>query len=232
MKVLRRKFDDNVTALSILERILREGNRFVVASIPAQAVVNQTLASQSVETALKEVTTPVLIATGEDMVNGLAERHMSKGRPVSNIQHTESRSLARLEDMVLDQFASIYGTSEEPVFSLLGNAGPKTKSGPATKVLVVIRTVVNRSISKAYYGTAFRISVERELAKRMAEPYVADDVALHATDLQVFTSPVAKFVRNGFEKHSLKKGKLHRHRNLLNIAVVGDKTKAEDWFLP
>lgn len=51
-------------------------------------------------------------------------------------------------------------TGTEAVLRLFGDAEPATKSSPDSKVLSVIRTVVNRSVTKAFQSSASQTAVE------------------------------------------------------------------------
>lgn len=93
-----------------------------------------------------------------------------------------------------DQFASILATVQEAVLRLFGEAGRATESGPDSKVMAVIRAVINWSVARAFQSFAFQSAVERAGLKCLPELHAANDVVLCTIDLRLCTVPVAKFV--------------------------------------
>lgn len=91
----------------------------------------------------RKVATPVPRADCEETFDGLVDRLVSEERPASRILSTQSRSLAWLDDIVHDHFASIPSVVEDTAVLLLNDAGRATESRPDIEVLAEICTVVN-----------------------------------------------------------------------------------------
>lgn len=120
---------------------------------------------------------------------------------------------------------------EDIVVPLCGNAGRETQSSPDTNNLAVIRTVFIRSAAKVSQSSAFQIAVERAVRDFLAEPSVANYLESRTIDLPGFMVPVAKFIKDDFEKRVIENAELDGHRNVSNKAVVDHNTLAEDKFL-
>lgn len=113
----------------------------------------------------------------EETFDGIANRPVSEDRPASTIQLTLSRSSARLENTVHNQYASIRAVVDDTVLRLFDDARRAKESSTDTKALEVLRIVFNRSVAKAFQSSLFQSALERATQKCLAEPHVANDVA-------------------------------------------------------
>lgn len=93
----RRRLDEDVTEFSSPERILGHGRRIAFTSSATTLVGNPPITSQSLKAAIKEVTTPVPRAGGEDSFDGLPDRPVSEECPTLEIRPTQAPSLVDLE---------------------------------------------------------------------------------------------------------------------------------------
>lgn len=62
----------------------------------------------------------------------------------------------------------------------------------------------------------------------MVEQLVTNNVTTRTIDLQTFTLPVVKFVRNEVEMRSLEKAEMVRYQNMSNRSLKPRMTKAGD----
>lgn len=102
-----------------------------------------------------------------------------------------------------EQITSFPGVVGDAVVDLIGDAGRAIKSGPDSKVMAVLRTVVILSVAKGFQFSIWHTAVELAVKKCVAERHIADDLATRTIDLPAFIVPVAKFVKNKIEKRSL-----------------------------
>lgn len=186
----------------------------------------------SLETALEEEVTSVPRSHDEDKLYGLADRPVSEEHPTSTIWPTQSRSSARTENTIHDQFVSIPGVVKDSAVRRFGGSGRTTESRPATGFFSVIFTVINGSIAKTFQSSVFQSSVERAVQKCLADSKFTKVIKTRAVDLRTPIVSVVKFVRNVVEKRSVEKAEMDRNRNVSNKSVVGHKKKAEDELQP
>lgn len=144
------EFDKEVTMISSLKRILCHNCRIFSALNTTTAVGNPQIAPQLLEAALQEVATPILRAENEDTFDGLINRTVLEKRFVSRIWPTQSCSWGRQENTVREQITNILTLVEDAIVWPFGDAGRPTKSSPDTKILPVLQTVFNRSVSEAF----------------------------------------------------------------------------------
>lgn len=135
MLTLRRKCDDEVTAVSSPERIYRDGHRIAAAWNTAHIVVNLPIAAQSLKAALQEVATPPQRTQGEDTFSGIAYLPLSEDRLVRTTLPTLSILSAKLEDTIFEQITSILFSVENAVRCLFVAAGRATESTPDKNVI-------------------------------------------------------------------------------------------------
>lgn len=90
---------------------------------------------------------------------------------------------------------SILALAGDAVVQLLSKAGGGTESSPDTKLMSVIRTVVNRSVAKAFQSSAFQIAAKRAVQKRLAKLHVFNVLATLTVNALAFTVPVSSFAR-------------------------------------
>lgn len=121
---------------------------------------------------------------------------------------------------------------QDTIVWFFGDVGSATESSPDTKVMSVIRTVVNQSVAKAWQSSTFQTAMEKEVQKYLVEPHVVNDVATHTIDAPALVVPVAKFMKNEIEIRSLENAKMDQHRNISNKAGVHRKKMTEDKFSP
>lgn len=100
------------------------------------------------------------IAEDEDTFDSFANRPMSEKRLALRIGPTQARSSAKLENAMREQIASIPVSVEYAVLRLFCDAGCATESSSDTKVLSVIRTVVNTSVVKDFQSAASYTAVQ------------------------------------------------------------------------
>lgn len=86
----------------------------------------------------------------KDVIQGLADRPMSKEQTNFRIRLTLSCSSAKLEDREVEQIASRLAKVEDAVVQLSPFARQVAEAGQDTNVVAVIRTVVNGSVAKAF----------------------------------------------------------------------------------
>lgn len=97
-----------------------------------------------------------------------------------------SRTLARLEDTAPEEIASIPALMENAIVQPFSNEGRAIDSGLDTIVLPVIQTVVNRSVARAFQSSTFQTALNRAIQKYLAEPEVANKMAVRTIDTPVF----------------------------------------------
>lgn len=144
------RISGRITAVSNAVRILCDGRQMTSASSALYAVGCPSNEPQSLENALEKVATSVPKENDEDTFDGLNDRAVSEERPACRVQSPQSRSPAWRDDAVRSKFANISGVVDDSFVRLIGDLGRATDSSPDTKVLSVIRTVVNRSVRKPF----------------------------------------------------------------------------------
>lgn len=150
------------------------------------------LASQSLEAALEEVAVPIVRVDGKDALDGLPDRPASEEHLAYRIRPTQTGSLAGQENTVRGQIAIILALVGHAVVRLFVYAGRPTESSLDTKVMEVIRAVVNRLVSKAFQSSVFQNAVKRAVHNSLVGPHVTCDVTTRTIDLPAFTVPVPK----------------------------------------
>lgn len=165
------------------------------------------------------------------MFDAIADRPVSEERPASRIRPTHSALLAKLENTVCEQIASIPALLEDAVVRLFGDAGRVTESTPDTKVISVIQTVVSRSLVNLFRSVAFYLALEGAVHKCVSEPPSFDAVATRMIDASAFVVPVAKFIKKEFKRSSLDKAKIEERFNKMAETVMEEKISEEDGIL-
>lgn len=89
-----------------------------------------------------------------------------------------------------------------------------TKSSRDTKVILVVQTVVNRSVAKVFQGSGFQTDMKEAVRKCVAKPHVFIDVATCTIDDPALTVSVVKVKKNEDERCSLDKAKMEQYRNV------------------
>lgn len=95
-----------------------------------------------------------------------------------------------------------------------------------------IQTVLSRSVTKTSQSSTFETDIEKAVKKNLTEPRVMNNVAIHVFDTPAITVPVAKFVKNEVEQHSLENAKLNQYPIACSEPVMGYRTQEEDEFKP
>lgn len=188
------------------------------------AVGNPPILPQFSETALEEVVAPLLRAAGENKLDGLADGPVSEECPASKTPPTQSRSSVHLEEIVCDQIASSSVLAEHKVARLFGDARRSMESSPWTKIMMVMQTVVNQSLSKAFQNSAFYGAVKRLVHKYLAEPQFANDVMTRTVDPPAFTVRVPMYVAHVVVKLSLVNAEMTGYKNVSKTAILALKT--------
>lgn len=155
-----RELDENATVVSSQERILRDGRQNTAASSVTTPVEYLPIASQSLKTIPQETDAPVREMVGEDTFGGSEDSAASEERLAPKILPTCSHSSAWLEDIMRNQFQNISFVVKATVVRLFRDAGRAAESSPDTKIMTIIGTVGNRSVTKGFQSTAFQASVK------------------------------------------------------------------------
>lgn len=113
---------------------------------------------------------------------------------------------------------------------LFGDAGRATDSCPDSKVMALIRTVVNQSVTKVLQRSTILSAVQRASHKRIAEPHMKDDSATRTIPLPAFTVPVDKIVKNKIGERSVEKAEVDQQCNISRCTNIGYNIKAEQIF--
>lgn len=123
MTIPRLEYDDNVIAVSKLERILRDGCRITATLRAVPPAGKPPIVPQSLEAARQEVHTPPWRSQGEDTFDTITDRSMLEEHQFSRTLATHSSLSARLHNIMREQIFSISGLVEDAVVHLFGNAG-------------------------------------------------------------------------------------------------------------
>lgn len=107
-------------------------------------------APQSLEATLEEVVSPIPRVEAEDTFHGFAIRFVSEEDPALKIWAIPSLLSARPKDTVYEQRISIPGHSRECFIQLLDDDRRATKYSLETRVVLLIRPVLNQSFAKAF----------------------------------------------------------------------------------
>lgn len=122
------------------------------------------------------------------------------------------------------QIEIIRALVEDADVRLVDDTGRVTESSLVTKIIPVIRIVVNRSVAKAFQSSTFSSAVEIAVKTCVVEPHVVNDVAICTVDASAFKVPVAKFGNNEAEKRSFEESQMDQYGNASNKAVMNHKT--------
>lgn len=205
------------------KRTLHNGRRIVAASNTLAPVEHPPTEPQLLKSALKETATPTPKEDTEDRLGGLVGGPALGESPSSRIRPIWANSSARLGNILCEQIPSISVLAEHAVVRLFGDLGRETESSTDTKVTVVVETVINRSVSKAFWSSAFKTRTNKAVQKWLTERHVDNNVATRTIDIQAFTVSVAKFVKNQIHKRCLEKAKLDQYKNLSRKDNRGSK---------
>lgn len=134
--------------------------------------------------------------------------------------------MARLEGIVRERIASFRALVADTVVHLFEDVGRITKSSTDTKVLSVIRPVVNNAISKTFKSATFYVAVEQAVHMYASKPKIADTVATRMINVTSLTVRAAKFKNHEIKKSSFKKRKMELVQ--LAEAVHGNIIREDD----
>lgn len=132
-------------------------------------------------------------------------------------------------------FTSIPALVKNAVVQLFPDVGLVTESNPENpdiREIAVVQPFVNRLVANAFRTSAFQTVVKQAVHECLAEPHFANDMGSSTVDLCGFMVPVAKLVKKEVEMCFLEKAEVDRYQNVWSMAIVGQKAKAENGFLP
>lgn len=124
MKTTRHECDDNATAVSKPEGILRDCREIAPASHTVQAVGILSIALHSLKAALKKVATPLSSVEGEDKLHEIADPFVSEERPAARTMTMPSTSSEKMKNALREQITSISALVEDDVVCLFWRCGP------------------------------------------------------------------------------------------------------------
>lgn len=120
-----------------------------------KAAGHHPIALQLLDDLLQKLPTPDPQSSGEDTSDAIVDQALSEKHPALRIMSTHSTSLAKLENAIREQIASILALVEDPFAQFFADAGRVTESSLDTNVISVIQRVVNRALPKGFRSAFF-----------------------------------------------------------------------------